>query len=618
MSENTTEFGPLEATLPRDLATNNDRLLITRWAAGVLVLAATAFCAHVLNLPLPETLLYLLGFFILAYNGGLTWAISRARLTDHRLYMARLRRFVIVQIALDWLSMAVFLHLTGGITSPALIFFFLHVLMVTILLPGQPPYLYAALAIGVAVAIAALEATGVLPHYIVIPGLPSDLHTDLAYVVAQIIFFATALFATVYLTASIMARLRERDRKIAALFQTTHDVSSTLNLSDVLDQLARNAAQALFVPAASIRTIDEDGDRLRIAAAYGLSQAYFDKGAVELSGNPLARRVLATGPVIVPDTNNEPGLQYPEKVTEEGIQSMLVVPIAGRTRPLGLLRVYAHEPNYFTEDDADFVLTIAQQGATAIENALAHDALQRVDQEREQFVRIVTHELRSPVTGAQSLLSILLRGMLGKLTPKQHDIIERLDRRMDALLALINDLLVFAAAKSGQHDPLDAVPLQPTLRRVIDRFAAQAEEKHLTLTCQEACDELLSVQATEEGLVRILDNLVGNAVKYTPDGGAVRISVAPGTQPGTAAVAVADTGIGIPAEVIDRLGEEFFRASNAKQSGITGTGLGVAIVKQLIDRFGGQMHVESAEGKGTTFTVTLPVVGQEQGKAGAS
>ncbi len=597
---------PLEATLARDTVVNSNRLIVTRWGAAVLVGAATFVCVRLLRLPLPELPLYLLALFILAYNSALV-RLTRSVCRDDALCLGCIQKLVILQVAFDWVSMAVFIHLTGGLTSPATPFFFLHVLMVTILLPGQSPYIYVALAVGVTLVIAALEASGILPHYTVIPGLPPDLHTNQTYVLAQIIFFATALFAAAYLTASVMARLRERERQIVALFQTTRDVSSTLNLTDVLERLARSAAEALNGLGASIRLLDESGDRLTVAASYGLSAAYFDKGVVDLSHNPLVREVLTKGPVIVREAAFDRRIQYPQKVVEEGIRGMLAVPIIGRDGPLGLLRVYADTPDYFIEDDIDFVVAIARQGSTAIENALAHDALQQADQDRAQFVRVVTHELRSPVAGAQSLLRVLLRDLAGTLTPQQYDIIARINRRMDALMDLINDLLAFAATKSvGRRDPLAAVPLQPALHRVIDKFTSQADEKHITLSF-EAPDTPLSVRANEDGLARIFDNLIGNAVKYTPEGGSVNVQVAVGVPSTVSLVTISDTGIGIPADMLDRLGEEFFRAPNAKQAGITGTGLGVAIVKQLIDHFGGQMTVQSVEGEGTTFAVTLPL-----------
>jgi two-component system phosphate regulon sensor histidine kinase PhoR len=170
---------------------------------------------------------------------------------------------------------------------------------------------------------------------------------------------------------------------------------------------------------------------------------------------------------------------------------------------------------------------------------------------------------------------------------------------------LINDLLDLAAGRSGlkvqEYEPL---PLMETVERVVSRVGIQASEKDQTLLVQRPTGDPI-VSATEEGLDRIFTNLVGNAVKYTLEGGTVSVTV--WKQDRQVAVEVKDTGIGIPAESLPKLFAEFYRAPNAKAFE-TGTGLGLVIVKELVESFSGRISVESQEGKGTTFTVHLPLV----------
>ena len=219
-----------------------------------------------------------------------------------------------------------------------------------------------------------------------------------------------------------------------------------------------------------------------------------------------------------------------------------------------------------------------------------------------QFIRVTTHELRSPVTVAQSLV----RGVLyaGDLSDRQMEVFTRIGRRLDGLENLINDLLDLATGKAPGPAEEGPVVLNASLGRVVLLLQPRAEDKSLEMTFQPCRDQLV-VRGTEEGLDRIFVNVVGNAVKYTPSGGDVTISMQ--QVDGQAQVEVADTGIGIPEEALPHLFEEFYRAPNAKKTEV-GTGLGLAIVKDLVERYGGRIQVKSTVGVGTTFTVTLPLL----------
>jgi len=315
---------------------------------------------------------------------------------------------------------------------------------------------------------------------------------------------------------------------------------------------------------------------------------------------------------VVSDAVHDPRIQYPREVAQEGIGSMLVVPIIGRAGPMGVLRVYADQPKRFSATDVDFALAIASQGAVAIENAMAHEALRKADQARALFVRTVTHELRAPVSSAQSLTRVLLQGMTGEVNRQQREILARVEARLDALMELINDLLALAASKTVElQEPPRPLALLPILQHEVETLAQEACEKQIRLEFEAPTQELV-VRATADGLTQIFRNLIGNAIKYTPPGGRVEVRVA--AQPSRAEITVRDTGIGIPAEEMTHLWEEFFRASNARRSGIVGTGLGLSIVKRLVERFDGVISVHSAEGKGTTFTVILPLASADEAR----
>lgn len=590
------------APLPVELNKNSARLIRMRWLAGLAMLVATPVSVYALHLPLPALPLIALGAVILAYNGllwrlsrhaGMSWEVSRLMATG--------------QVAFDWLALVVFVHLTGGIESPAILFFLFHVLLAAMLLSGRTAYLYAGLVIVVVAGVAGSEAAGWLPHYDVLPALPPGLYRDPLYIVGLLAFFATTVLVTVTLTASIVHDLRERERQITMLYQSIQTLSSSLDLAHVLNQLVRGITHTLQAKAASIRLLDQTGERLEIRAAYGLSQKYLDKGPVEIKRSPIDQEALRGQPVIVENTAHDERLQYPSEIVAEGLHSILCVALIGRRGPLGVLRVYGWRPNFFTQEDADFVTAIARQGGMAIENAMAYGELRRTDEMKSQFVRAVTHELRSPVAGAQSLLRTVTHDLAGGLNDLQRDVLRRLSDRLDALQMLIDDLLDLAAGKvEGLETQLTPVSIEATALSAVDRLASQAKEKGIDLRV-EYVPRGLTVMASEEGLGRIFLNLIGNAIKYTPPGGRVNVSLEQADD--EVVVTVCDTGIGIPEVDLPHLFEEFYRASNVKRSGITGTGLGLTIVKDLVERYKGRISVRSKLGEGTTFTVVLPLAG---------
>jgi signal transduction histidine kinase len=241
----------------------------------------------------------------------------------------------------------------------------------------------------------------------------------------------------------------------------------------------------------------------------------------------------------------------------------------------------------------------------AAELTRARDEAKRLDDFKSSFLWMVTHELRSPISGAQSLVRTLLHGLAGSLNPQQFELLTRVEVRLDFLLELVNDLLTLAANKSIETEPpLTHVQVQPLLRRVVDSFAEESNNRQVTLKAP-LSGKQCAVLATEKGLESIFRNLIGNAIKYTPAGGRVEVESVKGA--GHIKISVADTGMGIPEEDLPHIWEEFFRSKNAHLSGVTGTGLGLSIVRQLMDRFGGQISVTSSLGLGTTFTVSFKI-----------
>ncbi len=575
-------------------------LIRLRWIAGFGMFVGTWLAASLLDAPVRASALYLLGAGVLACNALLLWGLQRlnARGASNAVY----QWFARLQIGLDWTTMTLLVCFTGGIESPAIFFFLFHIVVASLLLPHDRGFLYVTLAPLLVGGVALLEYYGLLPHTPVFEPSQYDSALQLA---GRLIFFAATCYTMAYLSMEISRRLRRREDELAGLYRSVQATTSTLDLSTVLNRLAEATTRSLHCKGAAIRLLDKTGSHLEMVGAFGLSQEYLDKAPIAVARARIDQEALSGKSVLVADTAHDDRLRYPAKVAAEGIRTVLSTPLMGKTGAIGVLRVYGGMAHHFSEDDAAFLRAIAAQGAVAIENAQAYRLLEDLDRSKSQFVRIVTHELRSPVQVVTSLLNLLERGYVGELNEKQADLVLRARRRTQYLQALIDDLLDLAAGKADVLASTERglVSLPSVLQEVQGRFEASAREKGLTL-CLECPDEALQVWGERHELDRILNNLVSNAIKYTLAGEVcLRLEHADGS----ARITVADTGIGIPEDALPDLFQEFFRASNAKALEETGTGLGLSIVKDLVRRYGGEIDVRSVEGEGTTFTLALPL-----------
>ena len=242
---------------------------------------------------------------------------------------------------------------------------------------------------------------------------------------------------------------------------------------------------------------------------------------------------------------------------------------------------------------------------------MPYQSVQELEEAKRKFILLVTHELRSPVGVIRSLLRTLAGGYAGELTETQSDLVDRADKRTEFLQTLIDDLLDLAASKTGlrgESKP-EQIAIRELLTRIIERYRFVGEEKAIQLKLNGAANSSITVTADPDELDRAFNNLVSNAIKYTPERGEVTLTL--DTVRDTARIQVIDSGIGIPEDALPHLFEEFYRAPNARARVAQGTGLGLTITKEIINRYGGTIRVSSVEGEGTTFTIVLPLASDD-------
>ncbi|MGQ9857501.1 MAG: sensor histidine kinase [Thermodesulfobacteriota bacterium] len=332
-----------------------------------------------------------------------------------------------------------------------------------------------------------------------------------------------------------------------------------------------------------------------------MSQDYLSKGAIEVARSPINQRIIEGAFFAIGSIQEKDYSQYPKDISRgEGIASMLCLPLRVEKRILGVFCVYSDESYHFREKDTSFFSLMSDLTAIAIERL-------RGELTKAWFFNKAVHQLRSPLHALMSMLRVLEDGYMGRVNERQREALARCEKRIRIMGDLIEDLLK-VGRRRAETSPKALMPLNlaQALRHVTSLYEEEAKAKGLDF--QVRIHEPIPDVLSEDSLVdELLTNLISNAVKYTPRGGSVVVSL---SKEGRAWVKleVTDTGIGIPVEKLPKLFTEFFRASNARAMDERGTGLGMVIVKESLDRIRGTIQVTSKPGQGTTFTCLIPTI----------
>ena len=241
-------------------------------------------------------------------------------------------------------------------------------------------------------------------------------------------------------------------------------------------------------------------------------------------------------------------------------------------------------------------------GSVTIIDDITH--LKLLDEMKSAFVNMVSHEIRSPLTTILSQIKILTDGLAGELGPKQADILGKMSRKVSGLVELSNELLDLSRIEAGLIvQDKQPVQLMDILESLVEFIQARAKEKNISLSLEKS--DLPLINADMKSMEEVFSNLITNAIIYTPEGGKVDVS---GEIKGDfVGVSISDTGYGIAPDELPRIFDKFYRSKTEKTRNIVGTGLGLPIVKSIVEAHNGTVKVASEEGVGSTFYVRLPI-----------
>lgn len=410
--------------------------------------------------------------------------------------------------------------------------------------------------------------------------------------------------------------IQVKERKLRALVDAGILLTQELSLDAVLQRIVEVASQLLAARYAALGVLSDDGVTLKNFVTTGLSEEERRAIGPPPTGKGLLGAVVkGEKPLRVADLTKHP-LSAGFPPGHPPMKSFLGVPIIFRGKVFG--RLYLTEKigaDEFSDEDEELATVLAAQAGVAVENALLYQQARDANRLKSEFLANMSHELRTPMNAIIGFTELVLSGAHGPLTERQEKSLERVLRNGKNLLALINDVLDISRIEAGkmQITEEDFRPLQ-TIQAVFSTLEPMATQKGLRVSLvDEGAPDV--VRGDESRVRQIVMNLVSNAIKFTPQG---HVRVITRTEPDDRwSVRVEDTGIGIAREHLDLIFEEFRQvdSSSARQAG--GSGLGLAISRNLARLMHGELQVESEVGKGSAFTVILPIhsgaggIGQE-------
>jgi signal transduction histidine kinase len=252
------------------------------------------------------------------------------------------------------------------------------------------------------------------------------------------------------------------------------------------------------------------------------------------------------------------------------------------------------------------IILLLANNTRLFEYAALYRKIKEIDQMKDEFISVASHELRTPVTGIRGFVSMILAGDLGPVSDKAKESLVIVQSSADRLSVLVDDLLNVSRIEQGRMK----MELQPTdvssiIKESIAELSVQAEQKKLTLKYNPHAEVLPNINIDTERFKQILFNLIGNAIKYTVAGS---VEVTTEQKNGRLEIKVKDTGLGMSAKARERLFEKFYRVRTDETSSITGTGLGLWITKQLVEMQAGDITVDSIEKVGTQMTISFPLI----------
>ncbi len=392
-------------------------------------------------------------------------------------------------------------------------------------------------------------------------------------------------------------------RRITTLYEIGKDVNASLDVHATLDFMVKQAAGLTGARMGLLFRSRENTGSFVAEVGHGVAEGILDRATL-WSGEGIIGRVAET---LVPERATVDGSATPVEgfLADLGVRSILAVPLVSKGKLLGILAVMDKEEGSFTVEDQDLMDSFASQASLALANAELYKTARDLDRMKSEFVAVVSHELRTPLTAIQGSLELVLNEDYFSMQAKMRELLSISQTNVQRLGLLINDILDFSKIEANKLSlNFESVPVIEVISEVVTSVEPMAEQRGVGLSFT-APETLPVIHADRVRVGQIVTNLVGNALKFTPAGGQVGVTLEAGEDGGILCV-VHDTGPGIASEDLGLLFQKFQQLDSSLTRRQGGTGLGLVICKGLVEGHGGRIWVESEVGVGSRFIFSLP------------
>jgi signal transduction histidine kinase len=380
-------------------------------------------------------------------------------------------------------------------------------------------------------------------------------------------------------------------------------ITSQLTLDDVLTQALKMALALTSAGEATIWLVDEGTKELVLEAEVGIEDDSIRRLRLPVSDRLVSRVIESRKPL---RANREPEGDPVKVKTGYIVEALLYMPLINGDEILGVMAVAHREPNrIFNARDERLLVGLANFAAIAIHNARLYEQLQAADRLKYEMIQNISHEFRTPLTYIVGYVGLLLEDR-EKLAPEHTKPLRIVQQQADKLTWLVKNFVTLRSPDEITRQR-GVVDLRPLLDNVVQSHQIRADEKGITLSLAVEPDVKL-VLANRMAIYQVVDNLLSNALKFTPPGGEVAVWAKLRGDGRKIRIAVTDTGVGIPAERLDDIFKSFYQVDGSTTRAIGGAGLGLAVVKSIVEAHGEAITVDSEQGVGSTFTFTLPVI----------